>query len=248
MTKNAILLSFAVGFSVASMFTAAQIPVRTGSVAGAIDVVPAVFRAETIRHGVAVHARFILHNRSEQSIDIRSVTTSCQCTHPKLSSESIPPSGESVLTAVAHPEAQRGTFDLRITLEYQVGGCDVRQTRELSIVGTIDPEIQLSPEHVQVSASEAASVEISLRLASFSQASPLFIQSAYCPHPSFHAEIAHSGGDGEPVRVMLRFNGDALTAIDESRRTVLQIVTNNSTEPVCLVPIQILDASPRDSS
>lgn len=106
-----------------------------------------VFDFGEVVQGTKVEHTFAFRNGGDSELVINQVRSSCGCTAALLSAERLPPGGKGELRAVFDSGRFRGAVSKTVSLH---SNDPRRPVAELQLRGTVRPEIELTPEQVDL--------------------------------------------------------------------------------------------------
>jgi hypothetical protein len=177
----------------------------------------------------------VLQNNSRETVSIRHVFKSCDCTAGSIDRSRLEP-GETTSFAVDWDVGgSRGVVERLVGVMYQVGNKSALHPLDIRLKAIVDPDVRLSSESLEF---DTASGEQQRVLVVTPGRQPdVSILDAYSAHPAFHVRLEQPVNNDQLWQVIVGFDPTQWTN-DEEVATVV-VATSSQREPTIRVPIVV---------
>ncbi len=207
---------------------------------GSLEATPAAFDAGEVSQGETVPVEFRLTNHYPRSVEITDVSTSCACTDADLKQRKLTPGETAVLKANWRTGASRGARATGLIVAYKPAGKSPERL-SLRIQGDVIPDLQVSPERLEFKKGVGGSQTVAISPGRMADGAAT---KAWCTHKAFSASLE------SPTRIVVTFDPAKWTTDDDNLPPAgvgeLEIETTSPHQPVCRIPLDVLERRPKD--
>lgn len=182
--------------------------------------------------GETVPIDFKLTNNYSQPVEIHSVTAGCSCLTPTVSHKHLAPGQEAVVSLKWDTGTRRGKAAESVWVLHSIPGKppEVGGRMQLTIEGTVVPDIRRDPERVQFTLGQAGKVEVRLspgRLADFQ------IREVYANSAALSTRYL---SDASTVEITYTPKSE----LDAGSGLHVIVVTSSQVEPKMYIPVSVV--------